>query len=142
MFLALVSPGKPALPEEVTDVYRFWEYGLYFGIAVLVTILVGRVLFRSGRPFLLEAFHGDVTMAESVNNLLIIGFYLVNTGFMLLFLSSGAAPERALTVVEHLSWKLGVVIIVLGGMHFFNLIVLNVLRGRGRAAAVPPLPKA
>mgnify|MGYP006947651218 CR=1 FL=1 len=124
------------------DSLTYLEYGIYLLVSLSVTIWVGRTLFRSGRPFLLEAFHGNETMADSVNNLLIIGFYLVNAGFMLLFLSTGTPPERGLTVAEHLSWKLGVVVIVLGVMHLINLIVLNGLRNRGLSSTPPPIHKA
>ena len=131
----------PAFPVELTDEYSFWEYGIYFVVALAVTIWVGRTLFRSGRPFLVDAFHGNAEMADSVNHLLIVGFYLVNVGFMLLFLATGQPPSRPLMVVEHLSWKLGIVVVALGGMHFFNLLVLNSLRSRGLAEVPPPFPR-
>lgn len=107
------------------DSLTYLEYGIYLLLSLGVTVWVGRTLFRSGRPFLVEAFHGDQTMADSVNNLLIIGFYLVNAGFMLLFLSSKQHPATGIDVVEHLSKSVGVVIVVLGVMHFINLVVLN-----------------
>ena len=127
---------------EVTDPLSFIEYGVYFVAALAITIWVGRTLFRSGRPFLIDAFHGNAAMADSVNNLLIIGFYLVNFGFMLLFLSAGSSPDRGIVVVKDLSWKLGIVVIVLGVMHLINLIVLNGLRNRGLNSTPPPIHKA
>lgn len=124
------------------DSLTFLEYGIYFVVSLSVTIWVGRTLFRSGRPFLVDAFHGNDTMADSVNNLLIIGFYLVNAGFMLLFLSSKEHPKTGIEVVEHLSRSVGVVVVVLGIMHFINLVVLNALRTGAQAARPPVLPKA
>jgi len=138
LFAALAAEPNYA----VTDPLRFIEYGLYFVAALAITLWVGRILFRSGRAFLVDAFHGNAAMADSVNNLLIIGFYLVNFGFMLLFLPTGTPPERGITVAEHLSWKLGVVVIVLGVMHLINLIVLNGLRNRGLSSTPPPIHKA
>lgn len=123
-------------PDDLT----YLEYGIYFILSLSVTLWVGRTLFRSGRPFLLEAFHGNDTMADSVNNLLIIGFYLVNTGFMLLFLSSKEHPRTGIDVIEHLSKSVGVVVVVLGIMHFINLVVLNSLRTSGQASRPPQLP--
>ncbi len=123
------------------DSLTYLEYGIYFLVSLSVTIWVGRTLFRSGRPFLVDAFHGNDTMADSVNNLLIIGFYLVNVGFMLLFLSSKEHPKTGIDVVEHLSKSVGVVVVVLGVMHFVNLLVLNSLRtgaNVGRPPALPP----
>lgn len=122
------------------DDLTYLEYGIYFILSLSVTLWVGRTLFRSGRPFLLEAFHGNDTMADSVNNLLIIGFYLVNTGFMLLFLSSKEHPRTGIDVIEHLSKSVGVVVVVLGIMHFINLVVLNSLRTSGQASRPPQLP--
>ena len=122
------------------DTLTFLEYGIYFVVSLAVTIWVGRTLFGSGRPFLIEAFHGNETMADSVNNLLIIGFYLVNAGFMLLFLSSKDHPTNGIKVVEDLSKSVGVVVVVLGVMHFINLVVLNALRTGANAARPPALP--
>jgi uncharacterized membrane protein HdeD (DUF308 family) len=138
LFAALAAEPNYA----VTDPLSFIEYGIYFVSALAITLWVGRILFRSGRAFLVDAFHGNAAMADSVNNLLIIGFYLVNFGFMLLFLPTGTPPERGITVAEHLSWKLGVVVIVLGVMHLINLIVLNGLRNRGLSSTPPPIHKA
>ena len=123
------------------DSLTYLEYGIYLLLSLGVTVWVGRTLFRSGRPFLVEAFHGDQTMADSVNNLLIIGFYLVNAGFMLLFLSSKQHPATGIDVVEHLSKSVGVVIVVLGVMHFINLVVLNSLRTGAQAGHPPELPR-
>ncbi len=123
-----------------TDNLTYVEYGVYFVLSLAVTIWVGRTLFRSGRPFLVDAFHGNDTMADSVNNLLIIGFYLVNAGFMLLFLSSKEHPKNGIEVVEHLSKSVGVVVVVLGVMHFINLVVLNALRTGANAGRPPVLP--
>ena len=129
----MILAQEPILSRqmEVSDALSFWEYGIYFVVALAITVWVGRTLFRNGRLFLVDAFQGRQEMADSVNHLLIVGFYLVNIGFMLLFLSSGSSPTRPLVVAEHLSWKLGVVVIVLGIMHTFNLFVLNLLRLSG-----------
>lgn len=125
---------------DVTDPLSFWEYGIYFVAAIVITVLVGRTLFRNGRTFLVDAFHGREEMADSVNHLLIVGFYLVNFGFMLLFLATGSRPERPLVVAEHLSWKLGIVVVVLGVMHMLNLLILNGLRSGGMKSTPPPVP--
>ena len=62
------------------------SYSLYLLIAIPVTIWVAKTLHRNGRVFLVDCFHGNAEMADSVNHLLVVGFYLINIGFVTLFL--------------------------------------------------------
>ena len=57
---------------------------VYIAISVFITIYVSRTLSRNGLAFLIEGFKGNVGLAESTNHLLVVGFYLVNLGFVLL----------------------------------------------------------
>lgn len=116
-------------------------YVLYLLIALPLTVWVARNLFRNGRIFLVECFHGNESLADSVNQLLLMGFYLVNFGFVALYLKLADEARDVRGIFEALSGKLGVVLLVLGGMHFFNLIVFTKMRKRATwDAARPPLP--
>ena len=98
-------------------------------------------LFHNGRLFLVDCFHGNEPLADSVNRLLVVGFYLINFGFVTLYLKVAQDVTETRGIFEALSAKLGVVLLVLGGMHFFNLLVFT--RMRRRAAwdqAPPPVP--
>jgi hypothetical protein len=101
-----------------------WTYLAYVGVSVAVTIWVGRSLHGNGRVFLVENFHGRENLADSVNHLLLVGFYLINLGFVCLALRYGEKPTDAVTAVEFLSTKIGLVIALLGFMHFFNMRML------------------
>ena len=96
-------------------------YLVYLPVAVAMTVWVARTLHRNGRVFLVQAFHGNEGMADSVNHLLVVGFYLVNLGFILMALRYGGKPADAQETIEFLSTKLGIVLLVLGAMHFFNM---------------------
>ena len=79
-------------------------------------------------------------VADSVNHLLVVGFYLINAGYVTLALSTQAKVEDARQAIELFSDKIGVVLLVLGLMHFFNLYVFNRLRIRGQEnRQLPPL---
>jgi len=118
-------------------------YGLYLLIALPLTVWVARNLFRNGRIFLVDCFHGNESLADSVNQLLRMGFYLINFGFVALYLKLADEVQEVRGVFEALSGKLGVVLLVLGGMHFFNLLVFTKLRKRATwEKAPPPLPPA
>src|SRR5262249_32187709 len=115
-------------------------YMVYLLISVTLTIWVARTLHKRGAIFLLDAFHGNGELAASVNHLLVVGFYLINIGFVSLALKSNAHIATVRDAVEMLSDKLGWVLLTLGGMHFFNLFVFSRIRNRGRLRVPPPPP--
>jgi len=117
-------------------------YIAYFLVSLGMTIWVARTLHKNGRLFLIEAFSGNQEMADSVNHLLLVGFYLINIGFILLFLRVGPKPGDIVEGVEYISTKLGIVILVLGGMHFFNMFNFSKMRKKGLAHRPPPIPHA
>ena len=114
------------------------NYALYLLLAIPLTIWVARTLHRSGRIFLVDCFHGNSELADSVNHLLVVGFYLINIGFVSLYLKTADEVMGARGVFETLSGKMGVVLLVLGGMHFFNLLLFTKLRKRAQLATMPP----
>jgi hypothetical protein len=123
---------------EVVMNHIVFTYLLYLAISVALTIWVARTLHQNGRVFLVDVFHGNESLADSVNHLLVVGFYLINLGYVSLALKLGYAVEDMQGAIEALSWKVGAVLIVLGGMHFFNLYVFSRIRRRGVLAYAPP----
>ena len=110
--------------------YIVYTYVAYLTLSIGLTIWVARTLARSGRIFLVDAFAGNAPLADSVNHLLVVGFYLINTGYVALALRFGPRPDDLPGAIEALSTKVGVVLLVLGGMHFFNLYLFSRLRRR------------
>ena len=118
-----------------------YTYIAYLAISVPLTVWVARTLHKNGRIFLVDSFLGNEPLADSINHLLVVGFYLVNIGFVSLALQYGEKPTDLQGVFEALSTKIGVVMLVLGAMHFFNLAVFSKMRRRALLhSAPPPLP--
>lgn len=113
-------------------------YLVYLTVSLLLTVWVGRTLHKNGRIFLVDAFRGNEPLADSINHLLLVGFYLVNAGYVVLALKEGTSPASAQEVLEVLSHKVGVVLLVLGAMHFFNLYVFSRMRKRALLHDLPP----
>jgi hypothetical protein len=109
-------------------------YISYLLISISLTIWVARTLFRSGRVFLLDAFRGNADLADSVNHLLVVGFYLINIGYVAVALKTTDTLSTVRSVIELESVKIGVVLLILGVMHFFNIFVLARMRRRGAQA--------
>ncbi len=110
--------------------YYIITYAIYLLITIFLTIWVARALFKNGKVFLLDIFHGNKELADSVNNLLLVGFYLINIGYVVYALKVINELNNMQEVIEVLSIKIGIIILILGAMHFFNLYVFFTLRKR------------
>ncbi len=109
------------------------SYLSYLAISIALTVWVARTLHKNGRIFLVDSFAGNEKLADSVNHLLVVGFYLINVGYVTLALKYGVTAASAQECLEILSTKIGLVLLVLGFMHFFNLYVFTRMRKRGLA---------
>ena len=116
-------------------------YVIYLLVSVALTVWVARTLSRAGKVFLEDVLHGNEKLADAVNHLLVVGFYLVNLGFVALYLKNADPVGNARELFEALSVKLGVVLLVLGVLHLGNVYVLNKIRRRGvmDREQVPPV---
>jgi hypothetical protein len=118
-------------------------YVVYLLATVPLTIWVAATLSRHGRVFLEDVFTGNHALAHAVNRLLVVGFYLLNLGFVLLFLRVTSPVFDLRELIETLSLKVGVVMLVTGTVHLLNVYVFNAIRRRSRQERVPvgpPLP--
>ena len=114
-------------------------YLIYLAVSVALTVWVARTLFKNGRVFLVDVF-GEATLADSVNHLLVVGFYLINLGYITLALKLGYDVVNVRESIEALSVKVGWVLLVLGAMHFSNFVVFTRIRRCARLrSTVPPV---
>lgn len=118
------------------------SYFTYLAITVPLTIWVASTLSHNGRVFLEDVFGDNAALAEAINKLLVVGFYLLNVGFVLLYLRTGEVVSDLSSLMEVVSLKVGVVMVVLGLIHFTNVYVFNSIRRRVRMENLrtPPLP--
>lgn len=117
-------------------------YLTYVGLSVALTIWVAHTLSRAGVLFLRDVFDGNDKLADAVNHLLVVGFYLVNLGYVSLALRTDAVVRTSRDAIETLSWKIGLVLVALGVMHFLNMYVFSRIRRRTRPSRDVPPPRA
>ena len=116
-------------------------YLTYLAMSLSATVWVASTLHKNGRVFLVDAFHRNEALADSVNHLLVVGFYLINVGYVALVLRSPGDVVTARQAIELVSEKIGGILVVLGFMHFLNLFIFNHLRKRGQEQFErPPFP--
>lgn len=117
-----------------------YAYLAYLVLSIGVTVWVARTLYANGRAFLIDAFHGQESLADSVNHLLVVGFYLINLGWIVMTLRTYQQLTTVRQAIELLSDKVGTVLFVLGLMHFFNVFLFSRFRRRAldRLVTAPP----
>ena len=112
-------------------------YVVYLAVSIGLVAWLAKTLFKHGAVFLNDVFEDHPLMAEAVNRLLVIGFYMANLGYAGMLLRAEAAPDMV-TAVEVLVHKLGVLLLSLAGLHFVNMYVFYRIRRRGTAEVLPP----
>jgi hypothetical protein len=118
---------------------RLIDYVIYLAASAFLTVYVSRTLFKNGRVFLISVFQQE-GLADSVNQLLVVGFYLINLGWAALLINAGGSPASFPDMVQETVTRLGVVLLVLGSMHFFNMFVLYLIRRGRRPRPAPAQP--
>ena len=117
-------------------------YLVYLLVTVPLTIWVATTLSRNGKVFLEDVFAGNDALAGAVNKLLVVGFYLLNLGFVVLFLRISDPVSDLAGLFDRLSVKVGVVMLTLGVLHFINVYVFNSIRRRSRMENLRSAPVA
>jgi hypothetical protein len=110
--------------------YTVGTYGVYLALSITLTVWVAQTLHSNGRLFLMDVFGGRTELADAVNHLLRVGFYLINLGYVALALKLGYEVRDTRASIEALGAKVGFVLLVLGCMHIFNLLVFGAIRHR------------
>lgn len=101
-------------------------YLLYIGISLAMTFWVGRTLNKNGHVFLMENYGDNEILAKAINSMLLVGFYMINIGFISYSLKIvGTEPVNYAQVMEFLSLKVGFIAILLGVMHFILMFALQ-----------------
>ncbi len=109
-------------------------YVIYLTLSISITVWVAQTLFKNGRIFIVDAFSGNQQMGDAVNHLLLVGFYLINIGFIAIFLRFGERPQTLQEVFEYNATKIGIVLFFLGLAHFFNIFNFARIRRKSKAS--------
>ena len=114
----------------------FWIYIVYGAVSVGLTVWLARTLFSNGAVFLEDVFDNQPMLAQAMNRMLVVGFYMINLGYAFSILNTpqAATASDAANVLIH---KLGLLLLALGIIHFANLFVFWQIRNRRRMQTAP-----
>ena len=110
--------------------YHEAYYFTYFGLCAALIAGLAYTLHRSGAVFLADAFDGNQVLVRAVANLLDVGFYLVSCGYVAISYRMLMSFESLEEMAQIVCIKIGVFLLLLGFVHFFNLLLLAIFRHR------------
>lgn len=117
--------------------YVMGVYVAYAAVAIALTAFLARTLFRNGGIFLKDIFGDREGLAEAVNWLLVVGFYMFNLGYALFSLRAGRGLD-AFAATQFFVNRVGALLLVLAVMHFANVLVFWRIRLHREQREMPP----
>lgn len=141
MLRAYDSSSCSAMREEVgmngDGIAVYVVYFAYVAVAVGLTAWLARTLFRNGTAFLHDVFADRPALAEAVNKLLVVGFYMLNLGYAL-FIVRASKGLDVFGSIQFLTNRLALLLVTLAGLHFLNVLVFWRIRARREQRTLPP----
>jgi hypothetical protein len=116
--------------------YSIAVYTSYALVAVGLTFWLARTLSRNGAIFLEDVFEDRPGLAQSVNHLLVVGFYMLNLGWALFVIHISAGMD-ALHAVQFFVNRVAILLLVLALLHFVNVAVFWRIRSRREQRSLP-----
>ncbi len=109
--------------------YNTIGYLTYLPIVGFITIYVGKLCHTHGHIYVKQAIDDEDT-AHAVNNMLLVGYYLVNLGYAVYALTDWSYITSLSEVISEVASQSGYIIILLALLHYFNLLTLFLVRKR------------
>ena len=107
--------------------FNIISYLVYIPIIFFITVKVGWVLYKNGEVFLYSILSNDIEVAENINRILLIGYYLINLGAATITIAFWDTVETSYEMVNTLSDVLGKTILLLALMHYNNIFWIKFL---------------
>lgn len=105
--------------------YNVLAYSIYFAITFLIILKVGQICYKNGNVFVAQLIPNHKDLCKKINHLLLIGYYLLNIGYCTMTIISWEKIENFTQLIEVLSLKSALIILIIAVMHYLNIILLT-----------------
>jgi hypothetical protein len=103
------------------------SYIIYAPIAIYITVAVGYQFYKNGLVYVQSIFE-DEKISLAINKILLIGYYLTNTGYAIMMIDRWEKVDSLLHLINVLSEKIATIILILAMLHYLNIMVLSMWR--------------
>jgi hypothetical protein len=105
-------------------------YLIYLTITYLITVKVGWVFYRNGRIFILGLLQGNTALGDAINNILLVGYYLVNIGYATIMISTWDTIHNWTAMITGIITMTGLILFSLAILHCFNMLIIYFISKR------------
>ena len=123
-------------------------YSIYIPATIGLSIWIAKSLHKNTKAFLMEKFQTKEELANSTNNLIQTGFYLIALGYSFLHMEIRASefwnngvqqiiPMNGQQMIEVLAAKLGAFTLMLGVLLFINFFLMFMIQTPKRPVPAP-----
>ena len=107
--------------------YNVGAYIIYLALMVFIIVYVGRHFYNNGRIFILSLLHGNASLTDYINKLLLVAYYLFNIGYTFIKLKHWQKINNLEALVSSLSVNIGALILILAFTHYLNMVTIYFL---------------
>lgn len=107
--------------------YNVCAYIAFLTLMIFIIVYAGRYFYSNGRIFIISLFNGNVVLADGLNKLLLIGYYLLNIGYSFIKLKQWQKISSLEMLFSSLASNIGVLVFILAIIHYFNMGVIYLL---------------
>lgn len=104
------------------------SYLLFLPAMLGVAMWTARSCHRNGRIWMMDLFEGDAQLVDAVNNVLLIGCYTLNFGYVMIVVSQWEPIIELPQMLALLGHYMAIILLSLAFVHFSNIGVLLLWR--------------
>jgi len=109
---------------------------IYVAVAVGLTVWLAQTLYRSGTAFLHDVFADKPELADALNRLLVVGFYMLSMGYALYILRASRQLD-GFESTQFLVNRFALLLVSLAVLHFVNVTVFWRIRTHREQRSMP-----
>ncbi len=105
--------------------YNAIGYLIFFAEMFYIIGIIGWSFYINGKHYLEQFFPNDIHLIGSINRFLLIGYYLLNLGYIAISIQFWKQIYTLANLIETLAQQSGEIILILALAHYFNLFWLS-----------------
>jgi hypothetical protein len=100
-------------------------YAIYLTLTIFIIVRVGKICHRNGNVFVSELIPDHMDLCHKINDLLLLGYYLLNIGYCAISLIWWDKITSAPALILALSTRTSYIICIISVMHYLNIFIIT-----------------